>query len=199
MKTNDRQLVPPEDLDKIYKPKPPLTVAARVYAGPGIGLAEIQTVIEPPPQTGRGKILAVGVPRVEIEQVVSSILHIPGLSGRPDYSITCRLIGADKYIPSFGLAACVSVIASYFKRPIPPTSIFLGEIDLQKRIRGGTGRLIENLRRSIDAEEVGTDLTLFAPSTLATDHLSDAPIKVASCRSLMDVITAMWPTGNSRS
>jgi predicted ATP-dependent serine protease len=172
------------------EPAPPLTATARIYDGPGVGLAEIQATIDPP-ESGKGKIRAVGVPRTEIDQVLQSIIKIPSLSG-PDYNIACRLIGAEKWHSSFGLAVTAAIISSYLRKPIPSDYVFLGEIDLLKTVRGGSPRLIENLRRSIESSEVSPDISLVLSSSLRADPLAKLGVRLVPCATLIDVIAAVW-------
>ena len=123
--------------DKPTVPTAPLTATAKVYGGPGVGLAELQATIEPP-LGGKGKILAVGIPRAEVDQIFATVLKIPGLVGRPDYSVTCRLVGGEKYHSSFGVGLTVALISSYLRKPVPEDFVFVGEIDLHRQVRGGS-------------------------------------------------------------
>ncbi len=169
---------------------PPLTATARVYGGPGVGLAEIQACIEPP-TNAKGKILAVGISKGEIEQILATVL-IPTLVGAPDYLISAKLVSADRYIPSFGLALAVAMIGSYLKKPIPDDFVFTGEIDLHKKVRGGNQRIIENLRRSIDCGEVDAAMSLVLPSSLRAGALQSLGVELIPCTNLIDVIAAVW-------
>ena len=171
-------------------PSPPLTATARVYGGPGVGLAEIQACIEPP-TNAKGKILAVGISRGEIEQILATVL-IPTLMGAPDYLISAKLVSADRYIPSFGLALAVAMIGSYLKKPITEEYVFTGEIDLHKKVRGSNHRIIENLRRSIDCGEVDPAMSLVLPANLRASPLQAFGVKLVPCANLIEVITAVW-------
>jgi predicted ATP-dependent serine protease len=167
-----------------------ITAIAHVYAGPAVGLAEIQVALEPACESGKGKLVAVGVPRVEVEQIVKTILRIPGFEGKPDYHISARLIGAEKWTAQFGLALGIAIVGAYLKRPIPAEFVFIGEIDLRKRIRGGTPRLIENLRRSIESGEVESNVSICLAEGLNVERLIN--VRTVRCVALADAATAVW-------
>lgn len=194
MKDKQRRLTIPPEVEPPSQSGAPLTTTAHVYGGPGVGLAEIQVSIEPANQAGRGKITAVGIPRIEVQQILSTVLKIPGCVGSLDYSINCRLIGAHKYLPHFGLGLCVAVIGSYFKRPVPDKHVYVGEIDLRRRIRGATKRVVENLRKSVESGEVESGVKVTLPSSLDSEALAKC-VAVFSCASLAEVAEATWPQG----
>lgn len=177
--------------DKPPVPPVPLTATAKVYGGPGLGLVEIQATIEPPHHT-KGKILAVGVPRGEVDQIFTTILKIPGLLGHPDYSVTCRLVGGEKYQSAFGVGLTVALISSYLRKPIQDDFVFIGEIDLHRQVRGGSPRLIENMRRSVESSEVSFNVSLVLPASANAQSLDRLGVRLWPCATILDVVTAVW-------
>ena len=41
---------------------------------------------------------------------------------------------SDRYVTSFGLPLCMSLIASYIRKTIPQSSLYLGEVDLFRNV-----------------------------------------------------------------
>ena len=119
---------------------------ARSYLGKNIGIAEAQASVALPAYGNRGKITAPGLPRKEIEQLTTCISQLPEMQIEDlDYTIQCRLPGDKRYRGVLGLPLCMALIASYIQKDIPPYHIYLGEIDLLRKVRAVPDEILIDL------------------------------------------------------
>jgi DNA repair protein RadA/Sms len=169
--------------------------AARTVAGPGSGFLQIQASVAVPADGAHGRLTAPGLPKKEIEQLVDCIGQIDTLDlSDLDYRIQCRLPGSGRYSTHFGLPLCMALIASYSRKTIPARNVYLGEVDLFRKILAAPSDLLLSFRDAIDHGDVATPLTLFVPPT-ALEHLpqTSSGVKIVPCGSLEDAVYQTWP------
>ena len=147
----------------------PRPAMARTYAGPGTGELELQASVTVPGDGSRGRMTAPGLPRKEIEQLVSCIASIKDMDfGELNYSINCRLPGSGQYRPILGLPLCMALIGSYLQKTVPERNIYIGEIDLYRNVRSIAPAISQTLKAALDAGDIDTPVTLFLhPTTTA--------------------------------
>ena len=169
--------------------------AARTFAGVGSGLLEIQASVAVPADGRPGRLTAPGLPKKEIEQLVDCIAQIDKLDVSDlDYRIQCRLPGSGRYSAHFGLPLCMALIASYARKPIPESYLYLGEVDLFRKVLAVPIEVLQALTDAIDHGDLTTPITLFVPP-MAVGCLprSSSSIKVVPCSSLEDAVYQTWP------
>lgn len=175
------------------KPNP---AAAYTFAGVGSGLTQVQASVTLPMATGSaGKLIAPGLPKKEIEQLIDCCSQVRGLDlADLSYSIQCRLPGRMQYLCHFGLPLAIALVASYIRKSVPANAIYLGEVDLFRRVLDLPIDLVQALCSALDAGEVATPVTIFAPPS-AVPHLpqSNARVRIEVCSMLEDVIAKTWP------
>jgi DNA repair protein RadA/Sms len=162
----------------------------------GGGLIQIQASVAVPDDGRRGRTTAPGLPRREIEQLVDTIAQIENVDlSDLDYRIQCRVPGSGRYQVHFGLPLCIALIGSFARRPIPDRAVFLGEVDLFRRILPLPSEMLAGLCAAIDNGELAMPVTLFVP-TSATAQLpqSSDRVKIVGCRTLEDALFATWPS-----
>jgi DNA repair protein RadA/Sms len=156
------------------------------------GIVEIQLSIGLSQHGRPGKIISMGVPEKELEQILSIINQLPGISLQPtDFIIHCRIPSNKGYCDSLGLSLAMGLISAYTRRPIPLNAVFIGEVDLRKRCRINnpdvTSTLIESMANM-------TESTIFCPYAMAAEiHNSFFASKVAIVETLEDAINLIWP------
>jgi DNA repair protein RadA/Sms len=129
--------------------------AARTFGGAGSGLLQIQASVTIRADGRRGRLTAPGLPKKEVEQLVECISQIDRLDVSDlDYRIQCRLPASGRYITSFGLPLCMSLIASYIRKPIAETSMYIGEVDLFRNVLPVPVNMLQDLKAAIDSGEV---------------------------------------------
>lgn len=181
--------VPPPDTHESARPTPN-TAVARSYGGPGIPLVEIQLSTWPSP-TGRGRPTTNGVPRSEIEQVGGIVFGVS--FSHCDRMVHGRLVNAQKYHARYGLALAVALSGVLARQTVPTDFLFIGELDLERRVRDVPMRVLENLLRSICERELDGPLTVVVPPSSAELLEGTAGLEVIGAGTWAEVVVAVWP------
>lgn len=169
--------------------------AAKTYVGAGAGGAiDVQVSVALSGYGTRGKLLAPGLPKAELQQLVATIGQLPGIEiDDLDFSIHCRLPGRRRYTSSVGLALSMSLLSSYLRRPLPPNCLFLGEVDLGRGIRPVDDRVLNELNGELAAGDVMSgDWKIYChPQSAAT--LPPECVTPVACEKLETVMYGVWP------
>lgn len=174
---------------------------ARSYLGRSIGIAEAQASVSLPAYGLRGKITAPGLPRKEIEQLTTCISQLPDMQIEDlDYTIQCRLPGDRRYRSILGLALCMALISSYIQKDIPGHYIYLGEIDLLRKVREVPEQIILDLWEELtsDSQTIRKPVRIFCPKESASilqEEIQGAT--VVACDRLDDAVYMTWPETRS--
>jgi DNA repair protein RadA/Sms len=168
---------------------------ARTFLGAGVGIAEAQAAVSLPSYGSRGKITAPGLPRREIEQLTTCISRIPEMDIEElDYTIHCRLPGEKRYRALLGLPVCMALISSYIQKDIPGYHLYIGEIDLLRKVRQVPDQIILDLWDGIQNGTIPTPIRVFCPTESAEiikDGVEGAT--VIGCDRLDDAVFHTWP------
>ena len=172
----------------------PRPAMAHTYAGPGTGELELQASVTMPGDAARGRMTAPGLPRKEIEQLVSCISQMKDMEfGELNYSINCRLPGSAQYNPILGLPLCIAMIGSYLQRSVPENNIYIGEIDLFRNVRAIAPAISQSLKTALDAGDIDTPVTLFVHPLTAAEFTASESVRVVPCDTLESAIFQTWP------
>lgn len=176
---------------------------ARSYLGRHIGIAEAQAAVSLPAYGSRGKITAPGLPRKEIEHLTNCISQLPEMEiGDLDYTIQCRLPGDKRYRTLLGLPLCMALIASYIQKDIPAYHIYLGEIDLLRKVREVPDEYLIDLWEQLKdpgSKVIQKPVRIFCPSEGA--HLLQEEVEgatIVACERLDDAVFMTWPELRAR-
>jgi DNA repair protein RadA/Sms len=171
-----------------------VSTVARTFLGQPYGIAEAQAAVALPSLGSRPQIIAPGLPRKEIEQLVNCISQIPDMDiGDLSYTIQCRLPGEQRYRSIMGLPLAIALIASYLQREIPKHHLYIGELDLLRQVREVPDSIIEDLWNAIEAKEITTPIRIFCPIESAPfirDGMKDAT--VVACDRLEAALYNTW-------
>jgi DNA repair protein RadA/Sms len=161
---------------------------------------EAQAAVSLPTYGSRGRITAPGLPKKEVEQLLSCLSQLEDVDIEDlSFTIQCRLPGERVYRSLLGLPLAMALLSSYLQREIPSHHIYIGELDLQKRVRKVPDSLIEELWESIENGKLRTPLRLFCPresATLIREGLPDATI--VACDTLEDAVFKTWTDLNPK-
>ena len=172
----------------------PRPAMARTFAGPGTGELELQASVTVPSDGSRGRMTAPGLPRKEIEQLVSCIGQMKDMDfGELNYSVNCRLPGSGQYSPILGLPLCMALIGSYIQKAVPGRNIYIGEIDLFRRLRVITPAISQALKSALDNGEIDTPVTLFLHPLSAAEFTSSESVRIVPCDTLESAVFQTWP------
>jgi DNA repair protein RadA/Sms len=168
---------------------------ARSFLSRASGNTEAQAAVALPSYGTRGQITAPGLPRKEIEQILNCISQIPDMDiGDLSYTIQCRLPGEKRYRSLLNLPLAMALIASYLQRDIPQHHLYIGELDLLRRVREVPQNVILDLWDAIEAGELWTPIRIFCPTESAQFMRENTPgATVVSCDRLEDAIANTWP------
>jgi DNA repair protein RadA/Sms len=171
---------------------------ARSYLGSRIGIAEAQASVALPAYGNRGKITAPGLPRKEIEQLTTCISQLPEMHIEDlDYTIQCRLPGDKRYRSLLALPLCMALIASYIQKDIPSYHVYLGEIDLLRRVREVPDEILLDLWEQLKDPKTTAlprPVRIFCPRESA--HILQEEVEgatVVACERLDDAVFMTWP------
>lgn len=172
-----------------------MTAVSRTYMGTGTGgVIELQCSVGLASFGSRGKVLAPGLPRKEIEQLLACVAQMPGVEiGDLDFAIHARLPGGQPYRQSAGLALAMSLLASYLQKPIPKEILYLGEIDLCLAVRDVPVELLIDLNPALGTGEIDLPVKLIVPPSAVCMLTSSAQIDLLVCRRLEDAMHLTWP------
>jgi DNA repair protein RadA/Sms len=168
---------------------------ARTFLGASIGLAEAQAAVALPSYGMRGRITAPGLPRKEIEQLTNCISQLDDMEmDELDYTIHCRLPGEKRYRSILGLPVCMALIASYIQKDIPPYYVYIGEIDLLRKVREVPSQIIQDLVDLVQRGDLDTPLRVFCPQESA-ELIRDTVdgVTAIGCDRLDDAVFQTWP------
>ena len=114
-----------------------------------------------------------------------------------DYTIQCRLPGGKRYRSLLGLPLCMALIASYIQKDIPSYHIYLGEIDLLRKVREVPDEILIDLWEQLKdpaSTVIPKPIRIFCPSESA--HLLQEEVEgatVVACDRLDDAVFMTWP------
>ena len=156
-----------------------------------------------PAYGNRGKITAPGLPRKEIEQLTTCISQLPEMQIEDlDYTIQCRLPGDKRYRGLLGLPLCMALIASYIQKDIPSYHIYLGEIDLLRKVREVPDEIVLDLLEELKdpaSTAIRKPVRIFCPKESA--HVLQEEVEgatVVACNRLDDAVFLTWPELKAR-
>lgn len=171
-----------------------MTSVARTFMGGGLGIAEVQASVGLSSFGTRGKVMAPGLPRRDIEQLVACLSGVEGIEiDDLDFTLHCRMPGGRPYQNVLGLPLCMALVSSYIQRPIPSHQIQIGEIDLLRAVRDLPETLIEHLAHAIGTDALPNPVRLLCPPSAAAMLPHGDGIEIVPCKKLDDAIFQTWP------
>lgn len=182
-----------------------ITTTAFGYGGVGGELAEAQAVVTLPTYGSRPQLNAPFLPSKRVKQIVAILAGLKDIDlSDLSYEINCYLPARQQYRAEMDLPIAVALLASYLKRPIPGDVLFVGELDLQARVRRPDERylaalaevLIEqpgDVRRVICSPDAAEFLQGYVLKDADTALRLPAGIKLVPCADLSQVIQQIWP------
>ncbi|HDM60092.1 MAG TPA: hypothetical protein ENF96_00365 [Archaeoglobus veneficus] len=168
---------------------------ARSFLGKNYPNVETQAAVSLPRYGERGQITAPGLPKKEIEQLLSCISQLEDIDIEDlSFTIQCRLPGELTFRRILGLPLAMALLSSYLQKEIPPHHIYIGELDLQRRVRDVPDALVEELQEAIEAGLLQPPLRIFCPEMNAWIFREglDA-VTMVGCDRLEDAVYNTWP------
>jgi len=177
--------------------------ASYVYGFSGEELVEVQALVKLPKYGERPGIKAPYLPKQKLSQLVGIISSVHDIDiSDLAFEINCALPGGRPYRTILDLPLAVSMLSSYFQRPAPYGSLFLGEVDLLQSIRPVSLdicqkilELLLNLDRYPAARDVRAIYCAEATKEVLSDIFSQNGLALTciSVNSLEDLLQTLWP------
>jgi len=106
------------------------------YAGIGDELAEGQASVSLPRYGSRPELNAPFLPSKKVKQLLSVLSTLKDVDLTDlSYEINCYLPRRQSYRAELDLPLALALLSSYLQKPIPEATLFIGELDLTRRIR----------------------------------------------------------------
>jgi len=112
------------------------STAVLSYAGIGEDLAEGQASVTLPRYGSRPELNAPFLPGKKVKQLLSILSTVREVDLTDlSYEINCYVPRQQRYREELDLPIAVALLSSYLQRPVPEKALFVGELDLTRRIR----------------------------------------------------------------
>jgi len=99
-------------------------------------LVEVQALVKLPKFGTKAGIVAPYLPRQKLGQLIGIVSNMKDIDiSDLTFEINCSLPGGSTYYLTLDLPLILSMLSSYFQKPVPSGSLFLGEVDLAQEIR----------------------------------------------------------------
>lgn len=116
------------------------------YAGIGEELAEGQASVILPRYGSRPELNAPFLPAKKVKQLLSILSTVREVDLTDlSYEINCYVPRQQRYREELDLPIAVALLSSYLQRPVPERALFVGELDLTRRIRSPEERYLAAL------------------------------------------------------
>jgi len=112
------------------------SVSAMGYSGVGDELAESQASVRLPRYGSRPTLNSPYLPAKKVRQLISVLSAMQNIDLTDmSYEINCYLPGRQAYCHELDLPIAVALLASYLRQALAERTLFVGELDLTRRIR----------------------------------------------------------------
>ncbi len=174
------------------------------YAGISDDLAEAQASVSLPKYGSRPELNAPFLPGKKVRQlhtVMSSLkdVDLADLS----YQISCYIPGPKGYRAELDLPLAVALLSSYLQQAVDKRTLFVGELDLTKRIRPPQSTYLAALAELVAGPQKGKIKTVYLSADVAADFAKMRPsqnqppigeqVKVQGVDQLETLIWQLWP------
>ncbi|MBI2815964.1 MAG: AAA family ATPase [Acidobacteria bacterium] len=180
------------------------------WSGDSENLTEAQAVVSMPPYGSNPELNAPNLPRERIKQLLCTIRQLKDVDvTNLSYTVNCFLPGHKRYCVELDLPLAVSLLSSYLQQGVEPNTLFIGELDLNSRIRrpspsylaGLAHVLVHNhtgiVRRvylSADCEQEFQGYLAEEEKNAQAEGLEvDYPIQIIGVLNLAKLLNLLWP------
>lgn len=174
------------------------------YAGIGEDLAEGQASVTLPRYGSRPELNAPFLPGKKVKQLLSILSTVKEVDLTDlSYEINCYVPRQQRYREELDLPIGIALLSSYLQRSVPSQSLFVGELDLTRRVRSPentylaalasllTGPAKGRLKQLYISEECASALARMRPESHgpAVGEL----IEITGVSDLEQVLRQLWP------
>jgi DNA repair protein RadA/Sms len=181
------------------------STAAWGYVGAGDNLAEGQASVSLPRYGSRTELNAPFLPSKKVRQLLNvlSTLRDVDLTDL-SYEINCYVPRQQRYREELDLPIAVALLGSYLQQPVPEGTLFVGELDLTRRVRAPEQRYLNALAQLITgpqrdrlktvyiAEDVAQQLGRMRPESNGPPVMEVVDVRAVG--DLEDLLGGLWPS-----
>jgi len=138
------------------------------YAGIGEDLAEGQASVTLPRYGSRPELNAPFLPGKKVKQLLSILSTVKEVDLTDlSYEINCYVPRQQRYREELDLPLAVALLSSYLQRSVPEKSLFVGELDLTRRIRSPENTYLAALAALLTGPHKGNIKRLYVSNDCA--------------------------------
>lgn len=156
-------------------------------------IAEIETAISLPPFGEMGRVLCPNLPRLQVSQMISSIERSSLGISLESFMVNIQLGGESLFRKSLHLPLAVGVVGSFCQKTVPDNFLWLGELDLNLRLRSLPENVHLALDTAIESDALAPGATVVVPASDAKTFSSDRRVRVVGVNDLHEAMTLIEP------
>ncbi|CEK14056.1 ATPase domain-containing protein [Chthonomonas calidirosea] len=174
------------------------------YAGIGEDLAEGQASVTLPRYGSRPELNAPFLPSKKVKQLLSVLSTIKEVDLTDlSYEINCYVPRQQRYREELDLPIAVALLSSYLQRPVPEAALFVGELDLTRRIRRPENKYLAALAKLLTDPQKGRIKRLYIAEECASElgklrpNKDEPPVaesvEIVPVSDLERLLKTLWP------
>ncbi|MEW6048501.1 MAG: ATPase domain-containing protein [Bacillota bacterium] len=174
------------------------------YGGVGDELAEGQASVSLPRYGSSPELNAPFLPNKKVKQLLSVLSTLKDVDLTDlSYEINCYIPRRQQYLQELDLPIALALLSSYLQRAVPQDSLFVGELDLTRRIRPPQGTYLAALAVLLAGPQKGRFKRVYVSSDCAAqlerlrpDRYGPAVGELAEVRgveTLESLLETLWP------
>jgi len=174
------------------------------YTGMGEDLAEAQASVSLPKYGARPELNAPFLPSKKVKQLLSVVSTLKDVDlADLSYEINCFIPGQKTYKPELDLPLAVALLSSYLQQPVDRRTLFVGELDLTKRIRSPQATYLASLAELLAGPQKGKIARVYLSNEVAADFAKKQPnkgqpkigemVEVRGVDDLESLLQELWP------
>lgn len=178
------------------------TAVVLAYCGWGQQPLEVQVSTALPRIGGRAELNAPFLPARRIRQLINTVNGLPGVDLQTvSYMINALIPGGEGYNPAMELPLAVALLSAYLRQPPPPRALFVGGVDLLRRIRAVQSDVVAGLVEMLAREDAPVIERVYLASGSATlfeeirstDREGSSDPQVIAVPTLDALAQSLWP------
>ena len=174
------------------------------YAGIGEDLAEGQASVSLPRYGSRPELNAPFLPSKKVKQLLSVLSTLKDVDLTDlSYEINCYLPRQQAYRAELDLPIAFALLSSYLQKPVPEATLFIGELDLTRRIRSPHEMYLASLAQLVTGPQEGKIKEIYLSTDCAEFFKKMKPdvhgrpvgerVKIHGVGTLESLIQKLWP------
>lgn len=194
-----------DDLGCLEKSKHAKARASRAFGYlPGNpDVIEVQALVKLPKYGERPGLKAPYLPKQKLTQLVGIASGLRDIDiSDLNFEINCAIPGGRQYSQTLDLPLIITMLSSYFQAPIPPGSLFVGEVDLFGEVRPMQAEMCQAIAQILDPNQLSPISRLVEKVFVSEQNEADltrllaegaSQIKVHGLTTLESLIRDIWP------